>query len=237
MIPTGMSQVQPREIPHAEAQDPHVLSPAEASELLAGHPWSRFVVIGDSIAMGKGDLTEGYAPVTWGERVAEALGRERDGVAYANLARHGAKVAEIRDLQLGPALDLQPDLVALIGGGNDLLTEDEVEIAPIKAVLDEIVVALTDTGATVVTFETLDFAGAFPDPAFAEFSRRLNALYAATREIADARGTVHADCCRQPWSADRSCFSTDLQHPTMRAQALAGSAVIRVLGEHLRGTP
>ncbi len=236
MIPTGMSHVPTTEVPDAEARDPYVLSPSEASELLAGHPWSRFVVIGDSIAKGMGDLTDGYAPVTWGERVAAALSREREGVAYANLARHGAKAAEIRDHQLGPALELEPDLVAMIGGGNDLLTEDDVEIAPIKAVLDEIVVALMDSRATVVTFETLDFPGAFPDPAFDVFNRRLRELYAATREIARERGTVHADCYTPPWSSDRSCFSADLQHPTMRAQALAGSTVIRVLGEHLRRT-
>lgn len=225
---------QPAEIPDVEAQDPYVLSPAEQSELLAGHPWSRFVMIGDSIAVGMGDPTEGYVTAPWGGRVAAALARERDGVTYANLARHRAKAADIRDSQLGPALDLEPDLVALMGGGNDLLTEESVDIASVKATLDDIVAALIDTGATVLTYETLDFARAFPDPAFEVFNRRLQDLYAATREIALERGTVHVDCYRQPWSADRDCFSADLQHPTMRAQALAASATIRALGEHLR---
>jgi lysophospholipase L1-like esterase len=224
---------QPTEIPDVEAQDPYVLSPAEQSELLAGHPWSRFAVIGDSVAMGMGDPTEGYLTATWGGRVAAALARERDGVTYANLARHHATAAEIRDLQLGPALDLEPDLVAMLGGGNDCLAE-EFDIGPVKAAIDDIVVALTDTGATVVTFETVDFPGAFPDPAFQEFNRRLLDLYAATREIARERGTLHVDCYTQPWSSERYLFSADLQHPTMRAQALAASMTIRVLGEHLR---
>src|SRR2546421_3898620 len=87
------------EIPDVEAQDPHVLSPAEESELLAGHPWSRFAVLGDSVAMGRGDPTEGYATAAWGGRVAAALAREREGVTYANLAKHGAKAADIRDSQ------------------------------------------------------------------------------------------------------------------------------------------
>jgi lysophospholipase L1-like esterase len=221
------------EIPDVEAQDPHVLSPAEQSELLAGHPWSRFSVLGDSVARGMGDPTEGYVTATWGGRVATALARERDGVTYANLARHRAKAAEIRDLQLGPALDLEPDLVAMIGGGNDALAE-EFDIAPVKAAIDDIVVALTDAGATVVTYETVDFPRAFPDPAFEEFNRRLMDLYAATRVIARERGTVHVDIYREPWAAERYCFSADLQHPTMRAQALAASATIRALGEHLR---
>jgi lysophospholipase L1-like esterase len=222
------------EIPDAEAQDPHVLSPEEQSELLAGHPWSRFAVLGDSIALGMGDPTEGYVTATWGGRVAAALARERGGVTYANLAQHGAKAADIRDSQLGPALDHEPDLVALIGGGNDCLFAEEFDIAPVKAALDDIVVALTETGTTVVTYETVDFPGAFPDSAFEEFNRRLLDLYAATREIARDRGALHVDCYTQPWSSERYLFSEDLQHPTMRAQALAASMTIRVLGEHLR---
>ena len=221
------------QIPDVEAQDPYVLSPAEESELLAGHPWSRFAVLGDSIAMGMGDPTEGYVTATWGGRVAAALARERDGFAYANLAQHRAKAADIRDSQLGPALDLEPDLVAMIGGGNDVLAE-EFDIAPVKAAIDDIVVALTDAGATVVTYETVDFPRAFPDPAFEEFNRRLMDLYAATRVIARERGTVHVDIYREPWAAERYCFSADLQHPTMWAQALAASMMIRVLGEHLQ---
>src|SRR5918999_2414731 len=222
------------EVPDVEARDPHLLSPVEQSELLAGHPWSRFVVIGDSVAMGMGDPTDGYVTATWGGRVAAALARERDGVTYANLAQHGAKSADIRDSQLGPALDLEPDLVAMIGGGNDCLFAEEFDIAPVKATLDDIVVALTEAGATVVTYETVDFPRAFPDPAFEEFNRRLLDVYAETREIARERGTLHVDINSQPWSAERYLFSEDLQHPTMRAQALAASMTISVLGEHLR---
>lgn len=224
---------QTTEIPEAEAQDPYVLSPAEQSELLAGHPWSRFVLLGDSIALGMGDPTEGYLTATWGGRVAAALAREREDFTYTNLAQHGAKAAEIRDSQLGPALELEPDLVAMMGGGNDALAE-EFDIAPVKSALRDIVVALTDAGATVVTYETVDFGRAFPDPAFQELDRRLVELYTATREIARELGTVHVDCYTQPWAGERYCFSADLQHPTMRAQALAASETIRALGAHLR---
>jgi lysophospholipase L1-like esterase len=222
------------EIPDVEARDPHVLSPAEQSELLAGHPWSRFVVLGDSVAVGMGDPTEGYVTATWGGRIAAALAREREGVTYANLARHGATAADIRDSQLGRALDLEPDLVAMIGGGNDCLVAEEFDIAAVKAALDEIVVALTGTGATVVTYEGPDFPRAFPDPAFDEFNRRLLDLYAATREIARERGTVDVDLYAEPWSGERYCYSADPRHPTMRAQALCASATIRALGERLR---
>jgi lysophospholipase L1-like esterase len=221
------------EIPDTEAQDPYVLSPSEHSKLLSGHAWSRFAVLGDSIALGMGDPTEGYLTVTWGERVAAALARERDDVIYANLARHRAEAAEIRDVQLGPALESRPDLVAVVGGGNDVLAE-AFDVARVKAAIDDIVVALSDAGATVVTYELLDFGRAFPDAAFEELSRRLLTLYAAMREIAQERRTVHIDLYTEPWARERDCFSADLEHPTMRAQARCASATIRALGEHLR---
>lgn len=221
------------EIPDIEARDPYLLSPAEQSELLSGHPWSRFAVLGDSIAVGMGDPSEGYLTATWTERVAAALARERENLVYTNLARHRATAAEIRDEQLGPAFDFEPDLVAVVAGGNDVLAE-EFDLAPVKAAIDQIVVALSDAGATVVTFELLDPAPAFEDPVFEPLSRRLQALYAATRKIARDHGTVHVDLFDQPWAKERYCFSSDLKHPTMRAQALAASVTIRALAEHLR---
>jgi len=183
-------------------------------------------VLGDSIAVGMGDSTEGYVTATWGGRVAAARAREREGVTYANRAKHRAKAAEVPDSQLGPGLDIEPDLVATVAGGHDLLAE-EFDIASVKAAIDDMVVALTDAGATVVTYETLDFARAYPDPAFEELSRRLLDLYAAMREIARERKTLHVDLYSESWAGERYCFSADLQHPTMRAQALTASATIR----------
>ena len=221
------------EIGEAEAQDPYLLSPSEQSALLAGHPWSRFAVVGDSIGLGMGDPTEGYLTATWGERIAAALARERDDLVYLNLAQHGATAAEIRDGQLGQAVDFEPDLVAVVGGGNDVLAE-EFDLAAVRGAIDEIVATLSGSGATVVSYELLDFGHAFPDPAFQELSRRLQSLYAAMREIARDRRTVHVDLSAEPWAREPYCFSADLKHPTMRAQAYCASATVRALGEHLR---
>jgi len=37
-----------------EATDPYCLRDGEAAALLAGHPWRRFAVVGDSVAAGIG---------------------------------------------------------------------------------------------------------------------------------------------------------------------------------------
>ena len=221
------------QIPEAEAQDAYVLSPAEQSALVAGHPWSRFAVLGDSIALGMGDPAEGYLTATWGERVAAALAAAREDLVYVNLGEHGATAAEIRDRQLDRVVDFEPDLVAVVGGGNDVLAE-EFDLAPVEADLDEIVAALSGAGATVITYELLDFAHVFPDGGFEELSHRLQSLYAAMREIAQERRTVHVDLSAEPWAREPYCFSADLKHPTIRAQAYCASTTIRALGEHLR---
>lgn len=223
------------QIPEAERQDPNVVSPEEASELLTGHPWSRFVMLGDSIAKGIGDPSEGYANITFGERVASALASARPDLTYVNLAERGLKIGEIRDSQLEPALALEPDLAGVIAGPNDLLVE-EFDPAPVKAMFDEIVVKLGETGATVMTFEILDLPGAFGEP-FAELSRRLDMLHEGVREVAREHGTIHVNAYSQPWSRDRDCMSADYQHATMRGQALAASEAIRVLGRYLREQP
>ena len=219
------------EIPEAERNDPYVLSPGEASELVAGHPWSRVVMLGDSIAKGIGDPSEGYANVTVGERVAAALAASRPDLTYVNLGERGLKAFEVRDSQLARALELRPDLAGVIAGPNDMFVE-VFDVEPVKAVLEGIVTTLQEAGATVLTFEILDLPGCFGEP-FAEVDRRLKLLHEAVREISAEHGTIHVDAYTQPWSRDRDCMSADYQHATMRGQALAASATIRALGEYL----
>ncbi|WP_433357149.1 hypothetical protein ACQP25_22735 [Microtetraspora malaysiensis] len=42
----------------SESNDPYVLSATEGGRLLSGAPWSRLVIVGDSVAEG---VTEPYA--------------------------------------------------------------------------------------------------------------------------------------------------------------------------------
>ena len=64
-----------------EAADPYCLRPGEAATLLAGHPWRRFAVLGDSIAEGVGDPVPGYEHLGWADRVAAALRQHRPDLA------------------------------------------------------------------------------------------------------------------------------------------------------------
>ena len=77
----------------AEESDPFCLSAAEAARLLAGAPWRRFGVIGDSLSAGTGDPSPGYASLGWPDRVADVLRRVHPDLAYLNVAEVGARTA------------------------------------------------------------------------------------------------------------------------------------------------
>jgi lysophospholipase L1-like esterase len=124
------------------------------------HPWHRFVALGDSYTEGIGDPEPrsigGFRG--WADRAAEELAKGQHDFAYANLAVRGMVLQEIIDGQLAPALALKPDLVAMSGGGNDIVFRlgDPDKLAE---KMDQAVGVLADTGATIMLFAGPDWGG------------------------------------------------------------------------------
>ena len=90
--------------------------------------WSRYVAIGDSFTEGLWDDPDGReAPQRgWADLLASHLSARRSAAGepqleYANLAIRGRLLRPILVEQVPAALALGPDLVSLVGGGNDLL--------------------------------------------------------------------------------------------------------------------
>ncbi|GFM96106.1 hypothetical protein Sfulv_09170 [Streptomyces fulvorobeus] len=102
-----------------ESNDPHVVSPAEGSELLRGAPWSRLVIVGDSVAQGVSEPRRGYRSEPWSSLVIAALRTVRPELEYLNLGVRDLVTSQVRETQLQPALDFEPDLVIALCGGND----------------------------------------------------------------------------------------------------------------------
>jgi len=128
-------------------------------------PWRRYVAIGDSFTEGMSDA-DPRSPgeyVGWADRLAGLLAEvaARDGVAfeYANLAVRGRLLADVTDRQLGDALALAPDLVSIVGGGNDIL-RPRADMSALAARLEEAVVAIRATGADVLLATPTDPEGA-----------------------------------------------------------------------------
>lgn len=129
--------------------------------------WQRYVAIGDSFTEGmsdldpsdpSGDAYRGWADVLAGHLSARAAAAGVD-FGYANLAVRGRKLDDIVGQQLDAALELSPDLVSMVGGGNDIL-RPKVDLDALAARLESAVERIRATGADVLLATPADPAEA-----------------------------------------------------------------------------
>ena len=115
----------------------------------------RYVAIGDSFTEGMGDAdperTTMY--VGWADRLASHLarmaGEGNHSFGYANLAVRGRLLDDIAGPQLDDAIALEPDLISVVGGGNDIL-RPKANIDALAARLEDAVARLRAIGADVL---------------------------------------------------------------------------------------
>ena len=86
-------------------------------------PFHRYVALGDSFAEGVGDPhpTASNGLRGWADRVAAVLAQQTQDFGYANLAIRGRKLDAVIAEQVEPAVALEPDLVTIYAGGNDIM--------------------------------------------------------------------------------------------------------------------
>jgi lysophospholipase L1-like esterase len=97
-------------------RDPLARLAAELSPETNSRRLALYVALGDSFTAGTG-CAPGEA---WPERLAAGLRAEHPGLELRNLAVHGATSAEVLE-QLGEGIELEPDLVTVVCGPNDVL--------------------------------------------------------------------------------------------------------------------
>ncbi|WP_026548418.1 SGNH/GDSL hydrolase family protein [Paenarthrobacter nicotinovorans] len=184
----------------------------------------RFVAIGDSFTEGVGDpskvLPNGVRG--WADRVAEKLAKAQPGWEYANLAVRSKRLRHVIDEQLEPALAMEPTLITLYAGGNDIL-DFGTDMDALLRDYESLVARLSETGATLVLFTGFDVkVSAVLEP----FKKR-NSLYnQRVREIAATYGAVLVDywCFdaykdSRMWAPDRLHMSK-AGHKYLAAQVL-----------------
>ncbi|MCH1883184.1 SGNH/GDSL hydrolase family protein [Agrococcus sp. ARC_14] len=176
------------------------------------HPYTRYVALGDSFTEGIGDeepdLPNGVRG--WADRVAEELAASRPDFQYANLAIRGRLLGQIEAEQLEPALALEPDLVTISAGGNDLIRPGGDPDA-LAARLDVIVGRLRAGGADVVLFNGPDVA---MTPVLRSIRGKVGIYNSNLFGVAAKHGAIMADMwsarhLQQPqmWAPDRLHFS------------------------------
>ncbi|MCU0314201.1 MAG: SGNH/GDSL hydrolase family protein, partial [Solirubrobacteraceae bacterium] len=103
---------------------------------MAAGPFRRYVALGDSTTEGLEDpYPDGSGYRGFADLLAQRLAALAPDVRYANLAIRGRKLPQIRAEQLEPALALEPDLVTIVGGVNDVL-RPKADVGALAADLD-----------------------------------------------------------------------------------------------------
>ncbi|WP_393058520.1 SGNH/GDSL hydrolase family protein [Streptomyces sp. LN549] len=232
-----MTSVENGSVRHgSEASDPYVLSAQDIDALLTAAPWSRFAVLGDSLAEGLGEAVPGYQDVPWADRVAAALRRRHPGLEYLNLGVRYLRASEVRARQLKPALDFRPDLVSVVCGGNDMLSRD-FSAETVEAELAGLIGPLREAGADVFVFTIQDITAVFPEQLGGGGLReRIQVFNEQVRSVAARYGAMVVDMWSHPTSSSRDVFSSDMLHASMRGHAVLATAVVTTLAEQLAET-
>lgn len=135
---------------------------------------------------------------------------------------------QILDEQVEPALALEPDLVTIYAGANDVL-RPRIAIDELMAAYDDAVGRLSQQ-AQVVMFTAYDPGNA---PVFGALRGRFAIYSEIAREIADRHGATLVDFWRMREYRDDRFWDTDRMHLSSAGHQRMAIAVLDALGaEH-----
>ena len=177
--------------------------------LVRSHP--TFAVIGDSAAYGTGDEIAPGQFRGWAGFLSDNF---RDGCDYFNFSRPGAKSKEVATVQLDKVLKQQPDICAVIVGGNDILRNDFDPILLHKN-LQYICRSLLEIGSEIVMVELHDPLQLLKLPKLIArvLNKRVNAVNAVYRKIALEFDVVSIKTRKIPTVHQKSNWHIDRMHP------------------------
>lgn len=192
---------------------------------------SAYAALGDSFTAGH-DSAVGER---WADRLAIALREANPGLAYRNLAVDGAGSAGVLE-QLPAALALEPDLVTVICGANDVLLTTRPDVEGYERRFSQILGGLRDGApeAAILTTTAPDgwqFLELRPRTR-ARLDRALGELNAATRSVAARHGIPCLEVAGHPGLMERENFSGDGLHPSPLGHERAAEEIALSLQAH-----
>jgi lysophospholipase L1-like esterase len=167
-----------------------------------------FAIIGDSAASGVGDSDASGNHFGWGYHLAQAF---TEPLVYINASRPGAQSKEVLHEQLPKVLIHEPELVAVIVGGNDLL-RNGFSPEVFEANLNETLRQIEEIGATAMLLELHDPTEIVPMPRLVArvCRRRVNAVNRITRKMGHRYSAILLETrsleniySREKWHVDR----------------------------------
>jgi lysophospholipase L1-like esterase len=188
--------------------------------------YQRYVAVGDSQTEGLNDGTELTGYRGWADRLAEILAVHNPELRYANLAIRGRLAGQIHAEQTAPALAMEPDLVTVMGGLNDVMRPG-FDPDTVSAEIDAMISAFTAARATVVTFTFPDIAEIAP--LVRRMRPRVLELNARIRDIARQHSAVLVDAFEYTFTTDPRMWSRDRIHASPQGHARIAAATAHAL--------
>ncbi|MDY6995227.1 MAG: SGNH/GDSL hydrolase family protein [Actinomycetota bacterium] len=176
-------------------------------------PYRRYVALGDSFTEGIGDPHPGSPNGVrgWADLLALRLAAADPDFRYANLAVRGRTMGDIMTGQIELAMLMEPDLVTVYAGMNDLMALHVDMDAMMERYADGLK-ALQQTGAAVLAFTAPDLGA---KPMFRGLRGRAAIYNELLRRVADDIGIGLIDFWRfdefrdpRLWDHDRVHLST-----------------------------
>ncbi|MGW4065288.1 SGNH/GDSL hydrolase family protein [Amycolatopsis sp. NPDC004747] len=190
--------------------------------------YHRFVVLGDSCAEGLDDPYPDQRHYRgWADFVAARLAEGEPGFRYANLAVRGRRLDQIVPEQIPAATRLAPDLIALFGGGNDVMSRGW-DARTVARRVDAAIRACTGISPVVVTFTLSDVSRRMP--LGSRMRPRIVALNEAIREAAVSYGARLIDLWPDQAVTDSRYFGADRLHLSAHGHRRLAAYVLARLG-------
>lgn len=191
---------------------------------------SLYVALGDSFTAGSG-CAPGEA---WADRLANGLRVGSPGLSFRNLAVHGATSAEVL-AQLQEAIELEPDLVTVVCGTNDVLRSTRPDVRMCADRLATIVRRLREANpavriVTATAPERWEFLALGPRTR-ARVEDGIARLNVATRAVAETHGVALLDVGAHPGLSEPENFDADGLHPSALGHERAARGFAQLLRE------
>jgi lysophospholipase L1-like esterase len=204
--------------------------------------WNTFIVLGDSIAEGAGDIYPGYENVGWVDLVAEELIKSNPGMKYYNFAVGGSTVIEVINDQVKKALNKNPDLITLIIGGNDARDPNWTS-SMFSQQYSDLINSLMLTDATLVTMtypntniSKEDLIAKFGDNertrGWLLYFRRMKRINQIIRRISGENKLFCMEFEDFEPARDPKNLSQDMVHPNSRGYWYAADHIIKLFRNH-----
>jgi lysophospholipase L1-like esterase len=193
----------------------------------------RYVALGDSFTAG----AAGSGVPSFGDRLAEILREANPALDYVNLAVPGALTAEVAAVQLPAALELAPDVVTVVCGGNDALLTVRPDVHAHMSAFEESLETLRKElpDAVIATATTPDPGRFLPlrPRSAARITGAIERINDATKAAAARLGVPCLDFAAHPEALARGNYARDGYHPSSEACRRAAGAFAAVIGVRL----